>query len=685
MLSVAAASSRCCLGDRGFIALGLLTIRTPCALTPASHSGQDLHTLHFSIGCDGSNLDLGHRNTSSRSNGNGDLWFPHVYMPNQDPADLGGANAFGRWDYGAWFFPAQTSLSAAGPGPLGPNTAVTIPCTSSGFPGLVLQPTAADNFKKGCPIIPNPSGTPEAFMDTPLVNGKAYPVVHVSPAAYRLRILNAANDRTLNLGLYLACGNGTFSAAATNCNVAGANNTEVPLVPGVRGGLGTTGYVYPDQLDGRDGGLPDKSAVGPPFLQIGSEGGLLPGVAVIPPTPTGYEYNRRSITVLNVSSHGMLLGPAERADAIVDFTAFAGKTLILYNDAPAPVPAFDSRIDYHTGDWDQVSTGGAPTTIPGYGPNTRTIMQVIVDGAIPNITPFSLATLQSALPAAFSATNSTTPKQAIVPEPTYPLASGGNAPTATYGRISDNTITYTPLGAAAPITINYDQKAIQELFTLDYGRMNATLGTELPLTNFLTQTALPFGYAEWPTEIIKDSANDTTVPPQIWKLTHNGVDTHFIHFHLFNVQVINRIGWDGAVKPPDANELGWKDTVRMNPLEDIVVALQPVSQQLPFPLPDRVRSLDVTMPDNMASPAISGIDPATGNAIPGGLGTTNATINLGWEYVWHCHILGHEENDMMRPITFQVVPPAPSAFTAVRDLSGQVTVTWTDNSASESG
>ena len=26
--------------------------------------------------------------------------------------------------------------------------------------------------------------------------------------------------------------------------------------------------------------------------------------------------------------------------------------------------------------------------------------------------------------------------------------------------------------------------------------------------------------------------------------------------------------------------------------------------------------------------------------------------NFGWEYVWHCHILGHEENDMMRPIVF---------------------------------
>ena len=24
---------------------------------------------------------------------------------------------------------------------------------------------------------------------------------------------------------------------------------------------------------------------------------------------------------------------------------------------------------------------------------------------------------------------------------------------------------------------------------------------------------------------------------QIWKITHNGVDTHAIHFHLFNVQI----------------------------------------------------------------------------------------------------------------------------------------------------
>jgi len=36
------------------------------------------------------------------------------------------------------------------------------------------------------------------------------------------------------------------------------------------------------------------------------------------------------------------------------------------------------------------------------------------------------------------------------------------------------------------------------------------------------------------------------------------------HVHLYNAQVVNRVGWDGAIRPPDPNELGWKDTIRMN-------------------------------------------------------------------------------------------------------------------------
>ncbi len=41
---------------------------------------------------------------------------------------------------------------------------------------------------------------------------------------------------------------------------------------------------------------------------------------------------------------------------------------------------------------------------------------------------------------------------------------------------------------------------------------------------------------------------------------------------------------------------------------------------------------------------------ANGNPVT----TVNEDYNFGWEYVWHCHILSHEEMDMMRPIQFNV-------------------------------
>ncbi len=66
---------------------------------------------------------------------------------------------------------------------------------------------------------------------------------------------------------------------------------------------------------------------------------------------------------------------------VVDFSQFRGKTLILYNDAPAAFPARVPGYDYYTGGPD-MSPAGAPTTLPGYGPNTRTIMQVKVGTTI---------------------------------------------------------------------------------------------------------------------------------------------------------------------------------------------------------------------------------------------------------------------------------------------------------------
>ena len=679
----------------------------------------------------------------TRYGGFGDLWFPHVYMPNQNPADLAGANAFGRWDYGPWFWPAQDPSTYVPGGQPYQCTSSATPAAGWAFPPLL------------CPGTPNPSGTPEGFMDTPIVNGKAYPTMTVDPTAYRFKILSAGNDRGLNLQWYVAdplaigltSGGADYSATPTVTISGGGGvatatavvefgsitaintfvtqpftsvptvtitdatgtgavaltsiNTEVKMVPAKRPStmrpcstnpnLGATGLgvavasslgdngtgleagCWPSSwpVDNRDGGVPDPASAGPAFVQLGTEGGLLPAPVIIPSTPIGYEYNRRSITVLSVGIHGLVLGPAERADVVVDFSQFAGKTLILYNDAPAPMPAFDPRSDYYTGDLDQTDTGGAPSTMPGYGPNTRTLMQVHVGGSA-NGTPFDPSALIAALPSIYTGTSVQPNQEApIVPETTY--SGTYKAPKDAYSRISDTSMTFTPLGANAATTLAMQPKTIQELFTLDYGRMNATLGVELPFTNFLTQTTIPYGYVDPPTEIFKDGEK------QIWKVTHNGVDTHLIHFHLFNVQVINRVGWDGAIKPPDPNEIGWKDTVRMHPLEDVIVALHPLKQDLPWPLPDSIRPLDVTKPVGTTGDMFTNVDP---NNNPGTV--TNALTNFGWEYVWHCHILGHEENDMMRAMVLQVAPPAPTALSA-RLGSSQVDLTFTDHAASETG
>ena len=59
------------------------------------------------------------------------------------------------------------------------------------------------------------------------------------------------------------------------------------------------------------------------------------------------------------------------------------------------------------------------------------------------------------------------------------------------------------------------------------------------------------------------------------------------------------------------------------------------------------------------------IDPNTGLPAP----MANTTADYGWEYTWHCHILGHEENDFMRPIVFHANEAVPAAATGLTAAS----------------
>jgi hypothetical protein len=183
---------------------------------------------------------------------------------------------------------------------------------------------------------------------------------------------------------------------------------------------------------------------------------------------------------------------------------------------------------------------------------------------------------------------------------------------------------------------------------------------------------------------------------QIWKFTHNGVDTHPIHFHLYDVQLLNRVGWDGIVRKPDANELGWKDTVRVSPLEDTIVAMRPVVPHIPEEwggLPNSIRLLDPSMPEgeylmgaNTTQREAMGLPLLAFNPDGEPVDIFNHFVNFGWEYVYHCHILSHEEMDMMHAQVVGVAPKAPDFISAIASGNGgnrQYTVTWTDNSKNE--
>ena len=65
---------------------------------------------------------------------------------------------------------------------------------------------------------------------------------------------------------------------------------------------------------------------------------------------------------------------------------------------------------------------------------------------------------------------------------------------------------------------------------------------------------------------------------------------------MYDVQLINRVAWDNNVRWPDATELGWKDTVRINPLQDTIIAVRPIAPNVPFDVPNEIRPIDPTKP-----------------------------------------------------------------------------------------
>jgi spore coat protein A len=134
-----------------------------------------------------------------------------------------------------------------------------------------------------------------------------------------------------------------------------------------------------------------------------------------------------------------------------------------------------------------------------------------------------------------------------------------------------------------------------------------TLGEKDELTGMAKMMLL--NNAHWSMPVTENPALNSV---EIWSLLNFTDDSHPIHLHMVRFQILDRRSFEpeayynggkiqfiGPPVPPAPNEAGWKDTVQAHPgmVTRIIVRFE---------------------------------------GYPG-------------RYVWHCHILEHEDNEMMRP------------------------------------
>ena len=128
--------------------------------------------------------------------------------------------------------------------------------------GSLLYPPASNGT--------HPMWMQEFFGNTICVNGKSTPFLEVEPRKYRFRLVNGSNSRFYHFTL------------------------------------------VPADAAGKPNGNPVEA---PPFIQIGTDGGLLPAP---------------------LHMHYLIFSPGERFDIVLDFSEYKGMNLALTNDAPAP-------------------------------------------------------------------------------------------------------------------------------------------------------------------------------------------------------------------------------------------------------------------------------------------------------------------------------------------------------------
>ena len=196
---------------------------------------------------------------------------------------------------------------------------------------------------------------------------------------------------------------------------------------------------------------------------------------------------------------------------------------------------------------------------------------------------------------------------------------GGDLPTADTGQVLKYVVvprkspdmTTVPTGLPCRLTIKIGDHHVPLRNTAAVAATLANEGLPAIKTRYMTLEETKDALGN-PIEVLlngKHYVDPVTEDPrlnavEIWELDNRTSDTHPIHLHLVQFQVLDRKlkAPDGSYTytPVDPNELGWKDTVRCPPAEITRIIMR-------------------------------------------------FTGHTG-RFVWHCHMLEHEDHDMMRPL-----------------------------------
>ncbi len=174
------------------------------------------------------------------------------------------------------------------------------------------------------------------------------------------------------------------------------------------------------------------------------------------------------------------------------------------------------------------------------------------------------------------------------------------------------------LGAADLVRqVSLNEVSSSSPLTPGVGPKAALLGTVMPpMTPGGMPMGMPMMWMDAVTEVVNQSDTEE------WEIYDFTMDAHPIHIHQVQFQVVNReifdpmVGTPGTIIPPETWESGYKDTVIV---------------------------------------------------YPGQLTRVKAKFNLAGLYVWHCHILEHEDNEMMRP--YEVIPNVNSGLSVCKQNS----------------